>query len=245
MTNMIKWKFFAISILSVLLAGCSLVSSNKPILIAVKSEAPVILNGAMDDPVWNYCPRYSLYQPLDNQTDHFQAGFIRLAYDEQYFYLLAELKDDDIVQYGENHTNLWEAGDVIELFLWPESDMHYWEFQAAPNGAYLALAYPSPGRRILPQVIRSNLVLPLGISLQGTLNDYRDTDHEWIIELAIPMDELLRHGNKLTDNWRILISRYNYSKSLETIQYSVAVPHLPVTDFHRRNYYAYLKFEEK
>ena len=167
-----------------------------------------------------------------------------MAYDEQYFYLFAELNDDDITQYGKKHTRLWETGDVIELFLWPENSMHYWEFLAAPNEAYLALAYPSSGRRIFLETIRSNLTAPLGFFLQGTLNDYQDTDYRWNIELAISMSELLKHGNKLTDNWRILISRYNYSKTLEKIEYS-AIPCLPITGFHQRNYYGYLVFEKK
>jgi len=50
---------------------------------------------------------------------------VRLAWDEKYLYIGAHLINSDIVQTGENHTHLYQIGDLIEIFLKPEKEEWY------------------------------------------------------------------------------------------------------------------------
>ena len=225
--------------------GCRALPEEKlPELIAVRSESPIVPDGRPDDAVWKQCEGYPLQIPRDRRTapGSFQGGTVKLAYDRECLYLLAELRDDDIVQYGtENHTLLFTTGDVIELFLWPENGTRYWEFHGTPNGCCAAFMFSGPGRRILEAARRPELNFPVGVVLHGTLNDDSDADLGWTAELAIPIAELLKFGNQLSDRWRILVARYNYSKTLPALEYS-ATSRLPLTDFHRGEWYGYLQF---
>lgn len=232
-------------ILAGVLAGCAtLPEVEPPVLTAVRTMEPMTPDGRSAEAVWRRCESYSLRMPLDRKSDPtcFQPGTVKLAYNDHYLYLYAELADDDIAQYGqENHTFLYDTGDVIELFLWPEKRNHYWEIYGAPNGRYTVFSYPGPGRRIFAEAARREVKLPLGVTLRGTLNDYRDTDAGWTIELAVPWSELLKYGDTLEDDWRVMITRYNYSKTLPAREFS-ATTQLPATDFHRRKWYGRLRF---
>lgn len=228
--------------------GCSVLPERDlPVLTAVWSESPVVPDGLPDDAVWSRCESYPLQLPCDRRTapDCFQGGTVKLAYDERYLYVLAELQDDDIAQYGtENHTLLFNTGDVLELFLWPENGTRYWEFHGTPNGCYAAFMFSGPGRRILEAALRPELEFPTGVALHGTLNNDLDMDRGWTIELAVPLAELTKYGDKLDDKWRILVARYNYSKTLPALEYSAST-RLPLTDFHRGDWYGRLRFRQK
>jgi hypothetical protein len=77
------------------------------------------------------------------------------------------------------------------------------------------------------------------------VNNYNDKDEKWTAEMAVPIKELERFGDKFqTDsNWRILIGRYNYSLDLIPKELTM-YPSLSVTNFHTLNEYAVLKLEK-
>ncbi len=79
--------------------------------------------------------------------------------------------------------------------------------------------------------------------MQGTLGNWKDTDTCWTAEMAIPIKDLARHGNAFGPqaDWRILVSRYNYSRYLDGPGPELTMtPRLPRTNYHDRPNYARL-----
>ena len=93
----------------------------------------------------------------------------------------------------------------------------------------------------------SSLRSPTGDTTQeqGSLNDWRVPDKGWTAELAIPVRRLTARGASWGpgSRWRILISRYNYSRCLQRKELTM-YPVLPLDDFHAREHDAQLVFEE-
>jgi len=77
--------------------------------------------------------------------------------------------------------------------------------------------------------------------VKGTLNDWKDKDKGWTAEMAVPIADLTRFGDVFggESKWRILISRYNYSRYLSNVELT-SLPCLSKTDFHLIEEYAVL-----
>jgi len=84
------------------------------------------------------------------------------------------------------------------------------------------------------------------VRLVGTLNDWRDRDHGWVVEAAIPLKALSAVNPKpqLGDRWRFAICRYNYSVYLDGGRELSSSARLAEPDFHRYEDFDYLEFGE-
>ncbi|WP_294482909.1 carbohydrate-binding family 9-like protein [uncultured Victivallis sp.] len=230
---------------ALLAAGCAGLPESETLrLISVPvASGAIVPDGIDSEEAWSSAVAVPLLVPADRpgSPECVQRGSARFLCDETYLYLYAELDDDDVVQHGVNHhQNLYETGDVVELFLSPDGTLRYWEILLAPNGCYSVFFFPSPGRKIFCSAARNNVSLQVAAHVDGTMNDWNDRDRGWSLEAAIPLAELTRFGDRFeSGSWRILVGRYNYSATLPAIEYS-AFPQLPVTNFHLRERYAEL-----
>lgn len=245
-----KLRLYSFIVLLAAAAGCGVFPpSAPPRLAAAWTAEPVTPDGVAAEEVWSRAQPYPLLPPRDRNggTGCRQPGTVRFAYDDRFLYVLAELDDDDVVQEEErDNRHLYETGDVLELFLWPEGKAHYWEIYAAPNGRRSMLFFPGAGRKIFLTARQEHTRLRAGARVDGTLNDWSDRDRGWTAEIAIPLEELTRYGDPFgaSGNWRAMAARYNYSVTLPEIEYSATSP-LPKTDFHLREAYGKLVFPER
>ncbi len=213
------------------------------------SDSPIVIDGKADEPVWSKAKSYSFCTPLyQSQKGGVpqQGASVRYAYDEKYFYVFAELTDDDIFQYSKNNNELHsESGDLLEVFLWPSKNTWYWEFYGTPNNLNSAIFYPGHGRLLAKHCFVKDSGVKAASVVNGTLDDWKDKDISFTVELAIPVSELTKHGDRFDNDsdWRILSARYNYSRYLEYTEFSTH-PQLSRGDFHWRRGYARLRFEK-
>jgi hypothetical protein len=82
-------------------------------------------------------------------------------------------------------------------------------------------------------------------TVDGTLNNWKDKDKSWTIEMAIPIKELTVYGAKFDNSaeWSILLARYNYSVYLQKQELS-AYPQLSNVNWHIYEEYAKLRLEK-
>lgn len=244
---------FAIS----LFLFCAAVAAQSPSRVSLEmtdvyaahSDSPLVIDGKADEAVWTKAKSYPFYAPLyQSQKGGMpqQGTSVRYAYDEKYFYVFAELTDDDIFQYSKNNNELHsESGDLLEVFLWPSENTWYWEFYGTPNRLNSAIFYPGHGRILAKHCFIGDSGIKTASVVNGTLDDWKDKDISFTVEMAIPLSELTKHGDRFDDDseWRILAARYNYSRYLEYPELSTH-PQLSRADFHWRRGYARLHFEK-
>lgn len=245
-----------------LLVGCDTAgneqSSSKPaanIMTAKYTSVPVVVDGILDEPVWQETAVYKMYLPADRSADSQmqEAGQVRLAWDQEYFYVAVKFDDSDIVAEGTaDQLHHYRLGDVCELFLKPADKTWYWELYVTPRGNKTTFFFPSQGRFGLPGCFENySSDLQVAAQCQGTLNNWQDRDRSWTAEMAMPIKDLTARGERfgLDADWRILVARYNYSyhltrNGLELGPELSAAPRLSVTNYHLLEEYAVLKLSK-
>ncbi len=246
-----------LALAAILSAGCATSPSapsgtapgaEQPVMLARRADAPVRLDGKLDDPAWQKAAVYQLHKGLDRADPPLkEPGAVRLLWDADYLYVGVKYSDSDVVQEGAtNQTPLYGTGDLVEVFLKPATSTWYWEIYGTPNGLQSVFWFASPGRRLLSSIKNHAMRdLKVAAEVRGTLNDWRDRDDYWTAELAIPAKELTQYGDAFGpgSDWRILIARYNYAIGLPECELSMA-PQLTRTVFRLLDEYAVLKFEE-
>jgi len=213
-----KSTLLMLTALAGLATGCSQIPAEKPDnleVIAVYTPTPVVIDGKLDDAVWQRAPRYPTNSY--NQTPQ-EAGTVQFAWDNQYFYAAAVLSDSEIVQYGQQmQSMLFTTGDTFEIFLRPAADTYYWELYATPTNVMSSFFFSGPGAaicRLEPDQLMTGM--RTASTVYGTVNVWQDRDQTWQLEMAIPVAELTRYGAAFGpgQHWRILVGRYNFTRYL-------------------------------
>ena len=212
--------------------------------VACCQPGVVKVDGKAEESVWRQASRYELRTPLsmerpDNRP--LQPGNVRFSCDSRYLYVFADFIDDDIVQYGRDNEILCSRGDLLELFIRNRSGA-YWEIHITPTNRSAVIFYANAGRRIFPEALQESTLVQCDAVLDGTLNNYRDTDKGYCIEAAIPLQLFASEDEGFGDGWTMMAARYNYSKSLDDIEYSASVV-LPKINYHAVGFYTPVKMK--
>jgi len=230
-----------------LATGCATHRPAAPaVMRAAHATAPVRIDGVLDDPVWRTAQSCPLQLSLDNAGQSLaEGGRAWLAWDASNLYVAVTFEDSDIVAEGrEDQLHHYSLGDLVEVFVKPADQTWYWELYATPPGRKTSFWFPGRGRLGLPSCFAYTCGLRVAATVDGTLNDWKDRDRSWSAELAIPAADLTAPGGGFGPGsaWRVMVSRYNYSRYLPHVELSMA-PALSRTDYHRYEDYAILEFE--
>ena len=178
-----------------------------------------------------------------------ESGSVRLLHDAHFLYVGFDMVDSELVAQGtEDDLEHYQLGDVAEVFLKPSGQTWYWEFHATPRQR--VSTYWFPGRRRPGLNAGSAHMKPpfikVATHLQGTLNNEKDRDKGWSVEIAIPLSKLDRFGDlkELKKGWTILCARYNYTRYRRQASGPElsSAPALPEPNFHLVHEYAPLVF---
>lgn len=213
-----------------------------------RATGSIKIDGRADEPAWAKALVIDSFvafwagRPAKTKTK------ARLLWDDEYLYFHAEMEDADLyADVRETNGHIWE-NDVFELFFKPsDTSLAYYEFQINPLNAQFHTFLPSRGaggmRRAISSPDDGKFALKTAVFLQGTLNNWRDTDKGWSVEGRIPWKDFNRTGGapKTGDVWRFALCRYDYSKHFESPDLSSCAP-LTAPNYHRYEDYCRLKF---
>ena len=192
---------------------------------------------------WGYAALLPRQRKMEDSVP-FERGYFKVKYDDRYLYILASLKDSDIVQTSREHQTLsLKTGDMIKVFLVPEGKRSYWEIDGTPWNRAATLFHPWLGHRRDDQRKTEDGILT-GVMIHGSINTDDNVDSGWDIEMAIPRELIEKAGEKFEPGkeWKILLCRSNCGANLPSPQIS-STPRLPRQDHHLIEYYSKLKFK--
>jgi len=183
------------------------------------------IDGLLDEKSWQNVPWTSNFLDIEGtlKPEPLYNTRVKMLWDENYLYFAAELSEPNIWAYLKQRDTVVFYDNDFEIFIDPDGDTHgYYEFEMNAAGTIWDLLITMPYRDF-GQVLNAWDIkgMKSSVRIYGTLNDPRDTDDRWVIELAMPFSILTEWGKKPADSlqWRINFSRVNWQTMVENGKY--------------------------
>ena len=184
---------------------------------ARKAAAPIRIDGKLDDAAWQSAAWTDDFVDIEGDRKpkpRFRTR-AKIAWDDTYLYFAAELAEPHVWGTLTQHDSVIFRDNDFEVFLDPDGDtLEYYEFEmnALNTGwdLFLNKPYRFGGKADNKWEIPG---LKTAVHIDGTLNDSRDTDRGWSLEIAMPWSALGQHPHAGKE-WRINFSRVEWQHEL-------------------------------
>ena len=164
------------------------------------------------------------------------ATSVQTAWSDSFFYCKFEGKYKSLVLAPESSKGktmrLWEKSDVFELFVSPDCNRKYREFQVAPDGKFIDIAIDAEN----PQKRISDFNWNSGFS-----NITTASNHLWTSILIIPWSAFKGTAPKAGEEWRI--NFYRIVSPLTDTKYLAWSP-VGKIDFHQPEKFGKIIFQK-
>ena len=187
--------------------------------VCYRASSPIVVDGKLEEPSWRNAAWSTDFVDIEGQKKPTPAlqTHLKLLWDDVYFYLGAELIEPHVWATLTAHDSVIFHDNDFEVFIDPNGDSHeYYELEINALGTTWDLLLPRPykdgGKPINNWEIAG---LKSAVHVDGTLNDPRDRDKGWSIELAIPWNALAELARRPApphdrDQWRVNFSRVEW-----------------------------------
>jgi hypothetical protein len=185
----------------------------------VRADAPVKVDGKLDDAAWKRARWTPLFVDIEGSAKlkpRFKTR-AKMTWDSEYFYIAAELEEPHLwATYTQHDSVIFHEPD-FEVFLDPDGDtLHYFEFEMNVLNTgwdlYLDKPYKKKGKADNGWEIPG---LKTTVHARGTINNPKDRDKGWTLEIAFPWSAFNRGPRpavapKPGETWRVNFSRVEW-----------------------------------
>lgn len=187
--------------------------------VAYRTAVPILIDGRLDDPAWREAAWSEAFVDIEGTARPAprHATRMKMAWDDRFLYVGADMGEPHLWATLTEHDAVIFRDHDFEVFIDPNGDNHeYYELEINALGTTWDLLLPKPykddGKAVNGWEIAG---LQSAVHLDGTLNDSRDIDRGWSVELALPwgaLGELARRASPPVDGdqWRINFSRVEW-----------------------------------
>lgn len=192
--------------------------------ICYRAEKTISVDGKLDERSWKKAAWTSSFVDIegDKKPLPLQETRVKMLWDDRYLYIAAQIEEEHIWAYQDKKDQIVYLENDFEVFIDPDGDTNnYYELEVNAINNTFDLFLPKPyrkgGRAQLKWDIKG---LKSAVSVNGTLNDAKDKDKRWFVEIAIPFESLSTENVKPiipTDasEWRINFSRVNWQHEVD------------------------------
>ena len=229
--------------------------------VAGRAQGKMVIDGKADEPSWQQARWTQYFADIEGDLKpkpRFRTR-AKMLWDDEYFYFYAELEEPHVwATLTKKNSRIYDDND-FEIFMDPDGDNHnYYEFEMNALNTIWELALTRPywdgGPLRNPENIDGTLS---GVHVRGTLNDPRDKDEGWSVEIAIPFKGLARYAGERAcppndgDQWRVGFSRVTWNMRIVNGKYA-KVPNqrennwvwspVGIVSMHRPERWGYVQF---
>lgn len=254
-----------------------------PHYTAYKINDTITIDGKLDEAVWKNASRSNRFKDLVSGGEAYLDTRAAVLWDEQNLYVAYWIEEPNVTAtHTQRDAFIYEDNDV-ELFIVGKDGYYEFEvnsFGTIYEVLFFWLdAYEKNGYNKLPELKRNaagvNIFNGVGykhprgsrlgfwnwdmsglqsaVTVQGTINNNKDTDQGWTVEIAIPWASLkiLADADKRSlpplqdDVWRMDFSRFNTKKGTANDSGGWAWSSHAVWDSHVPECFTYIHFSEK
>jgi hypothetical protein len=192
--------------------------------VCYRAAGPVQVDGNLDEEVWSKAPWSETFLDIEGSgrpKPRFRT-MVKMLWDEKYFYIGAYLEEPNVWATLTERDSIIYLDNDFEVFLDPDGDTHnYYELEMNALNTVWDLYLVTPYRDGSPANIHAWDIkgLKSAVLVSGTLNEPKDKDKSWFVEIALPW-EILKEAAvpeaspKPGDQWRIDFSRVEYKTTI-------------------------------
>jgi Carbohydrate family 9 binding domain-like len=196
--------------------------------VCYRATGPVTIDGRLDDAAWRDVPWTDVFVDIEGASKPKPRlrTRVKMLWDDQYFYIGAELEEPHVWATLRQHDSVIFQDNDFEVFIDPNGDNHeYYEFEINALNTGWDLLLPRPykdgGQAVNSWEIPG---LKTAVHVDGTINDPRDIDKGWTVELAFPWKVLGELAYKPApphdgDQWRVSFSRVEWQHEIAEGKY--------------------------
>ena len=187
-----------------------------------QTNGPIHIDGKLKEASWDDAEWSDYFVDIEGSkkpVPPLQTRF-KLLWDSQFMYIAAELQEPAIWATLKKHDDIIFYDNDFEIFIDPDGDTHnYFEVEVNAFNTIFDLFLPRPYRNGgIPLVNWDVQQLRSAVSIMGTINQVKDTDKKWLVEMAIPLHSI-SIGEKVQvpkngTSWRINFSRVQYDTEI-------------------------------
>jgi len=222
----LKFKFL-------LIIGCfslmSCAQSNKEIIpnsyVAYQTSSAIKIDGEDNDISWSKVEWSQSFIDIEGEKTPTYNTQVKMLWDETYFYILAKIEEPHVWANLKQKDTIIFYNNDFEVFIDPDGDTHnYYELELNALNTNWDLFVSKPYRE--GNVVLNDWTatgLKSVVKIDGTINNPKDTDKGWTIEMAIPWSVYKKsyfEKNVPKDQfWRVNFSRVNWDFQITDNQY--------------------------
>jgi hypothetical protein len=245
---------------TLLLAAATAAAEQPRSYACRKTSSAIRVDGRLDDTGWRRTAWTSAFVDIEGPVKprpRFRTR-AKMLWDESHFYVAAEMEEPHVWATLADHDSVIFRDNDFEVFLNPSGDgLNYFEFEinALNTGwdLFLPRPYKMKGRADNSWEIPG---LQTAVHVDGTLNDPRDRDRGWTVEIAFPWAAFASRAPvrrpAVGESWRVNFSRVEWRVDIKGGRY-VKAPGMKednwvwspqgVVDMHVPEKWGYVRFE--
>ena len=187
--------------------------------VCYRASGQMVIDGQLDKPAWADVPWTDDFVDIEGDSKpkpRFRTR-AKMLWDDQFFYLAAELEEPHVWATIKERDEVIFRDNDFEIFIDPDGDNHeYYEFEMnALNTVwdlYLSRPYRDGGGVLNNWDIKG---MKSAVHVDGTLNNPKDLDRGWTLEVAFPWSALKEMAHRPApprdgDQWRLNFSRVEW-----------------------------------
>ncbi len=216
--------------------------------IVPKLSGPIVIDGDLNEPVWSKAAVLKPFVHSDDASPEREKTEVRLWYDDKALYLGWICTDSDIqATFTARDSKFWEE-EVVEFFITPKDLSRYFELQWNPlGGVFDAIIDNTLDEKGVSKNFKGDWSftangMKSAVKVKGTVQNSKDKDEYWRVEVMIPFADLGQAAPKPKDVWRANFYRFNRTTGQEAELLSWSPTMLP--GFHQPARFGYLEFGE-
>ena len=234
----------ALCVFALLCGGCARCGEHGPYRVH-RAVAPPAIDGVLLEAAWDRAERTGRFvRSLDGKTAA-AATEARLLWDDDALYVAFQCEDANVATPFTADDERLYTSNVVEIFLNPSGDAArgYDEIEVAPTNALFDASFVGGPRQGMDLAWASHA--RHAVHVDGTLNDPRDVDRGWTVELAIPFASLTGMPSPRPargDRWKFNLYRLRQGPGQPGEGQAFSPPMRG--DFHALDRFATLRFDD-
>ncbi len=184
--------------------------------MAYKTSEKMNIDGKSEESDWAKANWSNQFIDIEGLIKPTYATQVKMLWDEEYFYILAKMEEPHVWANLKQRDTIIFYNNDFEVFIDPDGDTHhYYELELnALNTAwdlFVSKPYRDPNAALNDFDMKG---LKSAIYVDGTLNNYKDQDKGWTLEMAIPWSSFrtsyFQDNVPVDQYWRVNFSRVNW-----------------------------------